>query len=335
MKTIEVLSKGQPVQFTTKSVTIAGKEYLYSHISELRHSEAKRVYGFKCDGDVVLLPYEEKDAQVVNAIFSRVRQLHRKPAPSPAKAGDAAAVAPAEKPAEETPVIEEPVVAEPSSEEPAPAEIPEAPVEAEEPAAEPITEETPIELFAEIVAGTEVTAEEAPAIEEIPAETADFTEDVPAETAVATEEAPVEDEVPAETTETAEEDLAVDEVPAEAPVLSNKERRKEEKRREKEQRKADKEAAKREKLAQKAAAKSGRDADVYMESADAQMDQLQKTARFKKAIIIFIIILAVFALLGVAYYFLIGPASDPQIGPNTTDQTQYNDIDDMINDLEN
>ena len=41
MKTIEILSNGQKVQFTTKSVTIDGKEYLYSHITELRHSEAK------------------------------------------------------------------------------------------------------------------------------------------------------------------------------------------------------------------------------------------------------------------------------------------------------
>ena len=65
------------------------------------------------------------------------------------------------------------------------------------------------------------------------------------------------------------------------------------------------------------------------------MDPVQKTSRFKKGIIIFIIILAVFAVLAFAYYRLIGPASDPQIGPNTTDQTQYNDIDDMINDLEN
>ena len=55
MKTIEILSNGREVQFTTKSVTVAGKEYPYSHISELRHSAAKRIYGFKCDDEVVLL----------------------------------------------------------------------------------------------------------------------------------------------------------------------------------------------------------------------------------------------------------------------------------------
>ena len=79
MKTIEILSNGREVQFTTKSVTVAGKEYPYSHISELRHSAAKRIYGFKCDDEVVLLPYEEKDTKVLKAIFSQVQQMHRKP----------------------------------------------------------------------------------------------------------------------------------------------------------------------------------------------------------------------------------------------------------------
>ena len=105
MKTIEILSNGRPVQFTTKTVTIAGREYQYSHISELRHSEEKRVYGFKCDGEVVMLPYEEKDTQVLKVIFSQVQQMHRKP--KPAKAGPApvtkpVAEAPAEPAAEES-----------------------------------------------------------------------------------------------------------------------------------------------------------------------------------------------------------------------------------------
>lgn len=278
MKTIEILSNGRQVQFTTKSVTIEGREYQYSHISELRHSEAKRIYGFKCDGDTVMLPYEEKDAQVLKVIFSRVQQMHSK-AEAAAKAGQKPA-APKPELTAETPVTE------PSAEEPAEAEpAPELP--AEEPAAEPVAEEPAEEPAAE------------PVVEE-----------------------PVAEEPAEEPSEEAAD---------EAPALSAKEK----KRLEKEQRKADKEAAKRENLAKKAAAKSGRDADVYMESETAEMDQMQKSARFRKAIIIFLIILAVFALMGVAYYFLIGPASDPQIGPNTTDQTQYNDIDDMINDLEN
>lgn len=271
MKTIEILSNGQKVQFTTKSVTVNGKEHLYSHITELRHSEAKRVYGFKCDDEVIMLPYEEKDAKTLKVIFSQVQQMHRHPAP--AKAGQAQA---------------------PAKAEPAPAEAAQAP-------AEPAVEETPV-AEAPVV-------EEAPVAEEVPA--AEVPAEVPAETPA---------EVPAE--ETAEE------TPAE-PILSAKEK----KRLEKEKRKADKEAAKREKLAKKAAAATG--GTVAYEEAAEQMDPVQKSARFKKAIIIFCIILAVFVLLGIAYYFLIGPASDPQIGPNSTDQTQYNDIDDMINDLEN
>lgn len=292
MKTIEILSKGREVQFTTKSVTIAGQEYLYSHISELRHSEAKHVYGFKCDGEVVMLPYEEKDAQVLKVIFSQVQQMHRKPAP--AKAGETPAEAPAETP--------ETVPAEPE----APAAEAEVPAESPAAEAEVPAEEVPVEEPAE----AEVPVEEPPA-EVVPAET-----EVPAE--------------PAETEEPAETPAGEEEVPAEPEILSAKERKK----REKEQRKAEKEAAKREKQAAKEAAKKGGTV-TYTESGGDAADPVQKSARFKKAILIFVIILAVFALLGVAYYFLIGPASDPQIGPNTTDQTQYNDIDDMINDLEN
>ena len=291
MKTIEILSNGREVQFTTKSVTVAGKEYPYSHITELRHSGAKRIYGFKCDDEVVLLPYEEKDAKVLKAIFSQVQQMHRRPAPAkaPAKAEPAPAAAP---PVQEAPV-ETPA---------APAETPAAEVPVETPA----VEEAPIEAPA-----TEAPAvEEAPATE-APAEETPTVEEAPAETP-ATEEAPVA-EVPTE------------ETPAEEPILTAKER----KRKEKEQRKADKEAAKREKQARKAGGQ------VAYEETSAAADPALNSARFKKGIIIFLIILAVFALLGVAYWFLIGPASDPQIGPNTTDQTQYNDIDDMINDLEN
>ena len=113
MKTIDILSNGREVQFTTKSVTVAGKEYLYSHITELRHSEGKHIYGFKCDDEVVLLPYEEKDSKVLKAIFSQVQQMHRKAAPAkaPAKAEktEAAPAAPVEEtPAEEVPVEEVP-----------------------------------------------------------------------------------------------------------------------------------------------------------------------------------------------------------------------------------
>ncbi len=300
MKTIQISSKGKNVQFTTKSVTIDGKEYVYSHISELRHSQAKRIYGFKCDGEVVMLPYEEKDAQVLKVIFSQVQQMHRKPAPPAPKSETP------EAPVTEAPATEAPAEVSPAASEEVPAEeIPatETPVEEIPAEGEPAEAVTPIE---EIPA----SAEEIPAsAEEVPAETPEDV--IPAEEVPATEEIPAAEEVPTE------------------PILSAKERKKQEK----EQRKAEKEALKREKQAAKAAAKSG-DTVAYAEAAGTEVAPEVKSARFKKGIIIFVIILAVFALLGVAYYFLIGPASDPQIGPNTTDQTQYNDIDDMINDLE-
>ena len=161
MKTIEILSKGRQVQFTTKSVTIDGTEYPYSHITELRHSEAKAVYGFKCDGEVVMLPYEAKDAKILKAIFSQVQQMHRKPAPkAPAKAGQAQAA-----PAQETPVEEAPAAEAPAEETPA------APAEDTAAAETPETEaaETPVEEPAEEAPEAETVEAEA----EAPAETAE------------------------------------------------------------------------------------------------------------------------------------------------------------------
>lgn len=139
MKTIEIKSGDQTVQFTTKSVTMDGKEYFYSDITELYHSAIVHTYQFECYGEVKRLTYEKKDAKILNAIFSQVKNLEVKrqaqPEAAPAKEPTPA---PAEAPVE-TPVKEA------SAEEPeaekaeAPAEEPEA-EKTEAPAEEPEAE---------------------------------------------------------------------------------------------------------------------------------------------------------------------------------------------------
>lgn len=141
MKTIEIKSGDQTVQFTTKSVTMDGKEYFYSDITELYHSAIVHTYQFECYGEVKKLTYEKKDAKILNAIFSQVKNLEIKrqaqPEAAPAKEPTPApAEAPVETPVKEAPAEEpEAEKAEAPAEEPE-AEKAEAPVDAKKPAAD-------------------------------------------------------------------------------------------------------------------------------------------------------------------------------------------------------
>lgn len=54
----------------------------------------------------------------------------------------------------------------------------------------------------------------------------------------------------------------------------------------------------------------------------------------KKSIITFAIITGVVALMAVAYYFIFGTSDNPSSGPNSTESQQYEDIDQLIDDLQ-
>lgn len=330
MKTISITSKGRDVLFTTKSVTVDGKEYLYSDISELRHSAEKRVYGFKCNDEVCMLPYEEKDTQVLKAIFSQVEQLHKKSQVGAGKTAEGAK-------ATDTPVPAPPVV-EAAPETPVVETVPEEPVAG-------IVPETP-------------TPEEVPGYVEAP-ETpiAEVAPEVPVAEGMGPEAEPVQEEPqlsPAEKKKAERE-------ARKAEKLRQKEQRRAEKEEAKRRKQEEKEEARKTKEAAKTAAKAGKTEEAPVEETPVQEvpneeapvqevpteDTLSyvdiddktgpghKSARFKKSIIIFLIILACLALAAVVWYKTIGPASDPQIGINSTDDsTQYNDINDMIDDLE-
>ena len=129
----------------------------------------------------------------------------------------------------------------------------------------------------------------------------------------------------------------VEEQPPAEPIAVNKkaekEALKEEKRRLKEQLRAEKEAAKREKKAAKHAPAEA--VTTYAEAEEGAEIAAERGARFKKGILIFVIILVVLAIAAFCWYKFMGTSDDPQAGPNAPqDTTQYNDIDDMINDLE-
>ncbi len=63
-------------------------------------------------------------------------------------------------------------------------------------------------------------------------------------------------------------------------------------------------------------------------------EQAEKKSKLKKALIIFSVIIGLFVLLGVGYFFVFGPADDPTINTDTNKEQQYNDIDELIEDLD-
>lgn len=385
MRTISITSKGRNVDFTTRSVTIDGVEYLYSNISELRHSEEKRVYGFKCGDEVCMLPYEEKDAKVLKAIFSQVQQMHGKKAAAPTPAqkpsgADVQSAAPESQPAipiapaAEGTVPDQPQVIAPAetdaqgaatgvatpdakAEEPqlTPAERRKAERQARKDEKRRLKEQRIAEkeearrkkqeAKEEAARLKKEAKEEAARLKKEASKPADATQTPQApETAEAAEapaapaieeaaKAPAAEEVAkaAQAAETAE-------APVTPPTAETAE------------------VSQGSEVAEALGAATDQDVTAAAQSGEIQAELAedveteevlsyaeikdntaphQRGKRFKKSIIIFIIILAVLALAAVAWYFFIGPAADPQIGINSPDDsTQYNDINDMINDLE-
>ena len=150
----------------------------------------------------------------------------------------------------------------------------------------------------------EKPAEEAPVVEEAPAVEEAPVEEAPAEEAPAVEpekEVPEAEEVPAE------EAQAEEEGPAE-------------------------EAQAEEKPAEEAPAEEpAKDAEtIAAEAAEAEI----KKAKRKKAFLIFGIIIALFLIAGIIYFLTVGTTDDSSQGPNVDETHQYNDIDELIEEMQ-
>ena len=144
---------------------------------------------------------------------------------------------------------------------------------------------------------------EEPEVEK-PAEEAPVVEEAPA-----VEEAPVE-EAPAEEAPAVEPEKEVpeaEEVPAE-------------------------EAQAEEKPAEEAPAEEpAKDAEtIAAEAAEAEI----KKAKRKKAFLIFGIIIALFLIAGIIYFLTVGTTDDSSQGPNVDETHQYNDIDELIEEMQ-
>ncbi len=294
MKTIELKAGQQIAQFTTKSVTFDGKEFFYSRMSNLTHDPATQKYYFTYDGESKILPYEAKDAQILTAIFSQVLKLQ---AAKAAQAHDAKVPA---QTAQQTPVQDQ--------------------AQQEE---IPVTPQTPHAV--DVRAAAEM-AQPAPE---------------PAEQAPAAEQASAEEPI-----------VFTDKKAAKQAEKERKKAEKAAKRAEKERLKAEKAAKKAGKVAEpETPAESGSQAqetgaqtlDLTGTPAESPAESKEltdeektaKKAKLKKSLLIFAAVLVIIAALSVAAYFIFGTSNNPSSNnPGSKESQQYDDIDELINDLQ-
>ena len=309
MKTIELKAGQQIAQFTTKSVTFDGKEFFYSRMSNLTHDPATQKYYFTYDGESKILPYEAKDAQILTAIFSQVLKLQA------AKAAQAHA---AKVPAQAT------------------QQTPQAPVQDQAQQEEiPVTPQTPhavdVRAAAEMAQPAPEPAEQASAAGQATA----------AEQAPATEQAPTEEPI-----------VFTDKKAAKQAEKERKKAEKAAKRAEKERLKAEKAAKKAGKVtepetpaeggsqSQETGAQTSDLTGTPAESAaePKELTDEEKTAKktkLKKSLLIFAAVLVIVAALSVAAYFIFGTSNNPSSNnPGSKESQQYDDIDELINDLQ-
>lgn len=303
MKTIELKAGQQIAQFTTKSVTFDGKEFFYSRMSNLTHDPATQKYYFTYDGESKILPYEAKDAQILTAIFSQVLKL---------QAAKAAQAHDAKVPAQTT------------------QQTPQAPVQDQAQQEEiPVTPQTPhavdVRAAAEMAQPAPEPAEQAPA----------------AGQATAAEHASAEEPI-----------VFTDKKAAKQAEKERKKAEKAAKRAEKERLKAEKAAKKTGKVtepetpaeggsqSQETGAQTSDLTGTPAESAaePKELTDEEKTAkktRLKKALLIFAAVLVIVAALSVAAYFIFGTSNNPSSNnPGSKESQQYDDIDELINDLQ-
>lgn len=259
MKTIEIISGSQKAQFTTKSVTLNGREYFYINMSDVRNDRLNRVYTFVYDSEVKAVPYEEKDAKTLAVIFGQVRAMEEK-----RKAHDRAAAHHEEHTAPGTAAA--PQTFAPAADAP----VQNTAAQLQTPAGTFTPQQAPAESFAQ----PQYAAPEKPANDTapytapgIPADhmTQYTTPETPAETPQAAAfyqetsqtETFVPETYPNAQTPAPEQVPFTEEVDPKAAKKAEKERLKAEKKAEKERLKAEKKAAKERAKAEKAAKKAG------------------------------------------------------------------------------
>lgn len=262
MKTIEITSGNQKALFTTKSMTFHGREFFYANMTDVVNHTDIHTYTFIYDGVPKAFPYEEKDAKVLNAIFSQVQGMQAEKG-KPASGG--------QKPASQ-----------PGS----------AATQKEQDASKPAA--MPEKKNAERKAQTE---DKAAGQEQAPKPESGKTSEKQAQTPDAASKK--NDETPKTPGETGEKDTEKSSVKGFFAAAKKK---------------------------------KGEKKDVPSDGIDVDPGRQEK---LKKSFTVFGIIIVVVIVLSLIYYFVFGTSNDPTpANPNATESQQYNDIDELIDDLQ-
>lgn len=266
MKTIEITSGNQKAQFTTKSMTFNGREFFYANMTDVVNHTDIHTYTFIYDGVSKAFPYEEKDAKVLNVIFSQVQGMQAEKE-SPASDGQKS--------------VSQPGGAESQKDQKA---------------------STPIETPEENTSGKQTPAA-SPEGESISGKEMQKT---------------VSEEAKASQTQAAKPDNGkISEKQAQTPDAADK------KSKGKPSVKGIFSAKKKKKSEKK---------DAFAE--DIEVDP-HRQAKLKKSFTIFGIIIAIVIVLSLIWYFAFGTSNNPApSNPNSTESQQYNDIDELIKDMQ-
>ena len=256
MDTIKLSVDGHEISFSTKSLTIDDKVYLYTGISAIKHSSAKKLYLFKYEDSWHKLPYEDKDQKKVATIFRRVAEMNAKRSAKAEAASPAKAVEDNAEPADADEI-----------------------------------NKTDVDTVTDTLSGT--AAEPAAAEPETAEPEAEGSEsDEAAEASLTEEESPAEDK--GEESEDGETEETEGNEPAEA--------------------------------------EGDESAKAEGDSPELSEAKLRKK-RLIKAFAILAVIIALFVLAGVAYFFIFGTSKDASQSPNTDSTHEYNDIDELIDEM--
>ena len=256
MDTIKLSVDGHEISFSTKSLTIDDKVYLYTGISAIKHSSAKKLYLFKYENSWHKLPYEDKDQKKVATIFRRVAEMNAKRSAKAEAASPAKAVEDNAEPADADEI-----------------------------------NKTDVDTVTDTLSGT--AAEPAAAEPETAEPEAEGSEsDEAAEASLTEEESPAEDK--GEESEGGETEETESNEPAEA--------------------------------------EGDESAKAEGDSPELSEAKLRKK-RLIKAFAILAVIIALFVLAGVAYFFIFGTSKDASQSPNTDSTHEYNDIDELIDEM--
>lgn len=308
MNAIEFKANGKVFLFTAKSLIADGREYLYTGMSAIKHSSSKHTYIFRYNDAWHQLIYDPADAKKLGTLFARIVKMNQTRLARQQAAAKAAAP------------VKQAFTVQPS-----------ATITGNESFAEALSKairESDAKIDAAELLAKEQAEASTPATVSVPKTKAAVTGEP-----VRTPKVAPEVKIPAED---AEIETAAEEFKSEA---ATKEPESEAFAKESEPETAAKDSEvttvelPADTVIEEAGEKISEGAEVKVPVKELLPEEAEKKSKLKKAITIFAIIIVLFILAGIGHLFLF-PVDNPIIKSDTNPEQQYNDIDELIEDLQ-